>query len=199
MKLIALRCPRCAQPLSANGRDIIVQCANCHAAVVIADGGLALIEVVYAAPQGTPTSWVPLWRFDGRVNIGLREVQNSAISLNRWMSANSSENFWSRASHYYVPAWDLPLEQASQMARELLESQPQLAQIERPANALFNPVIFTAEDARKLLELIIVTVEARRSDWLKDLNFSMEMAAPTLWILPAKESNGTWQLVADNK
>lgn len=199
MKLLALRCPQCVHDLTPGDRDVVVQCPNCHSAVGLDDGGLTIIDAAYAAPASTATNWVPFWRFEGRVIINEREVQNKKLSLTGWVSARDSQAFWSTASQYYVPAWDLPLEQASEMARDLLESQPQLTKVDRPTAAQFSPAIFSPDDARKLLELIIVTVEARRSDWLKELDFTMEMAKPVLWIVPARQNGSKWQLIAEDK
>ncbi len=198
MKLLALRCPHCALALAPGETDVVVCCPNCRSAVVLAEEGLRLAEARYAAPGRTPPeAWVPLWGFDGQVNIQQRETQNKKVSLTGWVSTHESQAFWSRANRYFIPAWAVDLPQASEMARNLLESQPAYRETDGPNEALFRPAVITPDDARKLLELVVVTVEARRSDWLKKLDFTLEMGAPQLWVLPAKEENGRWQLLAD--
>lgn len=199
MKLLALRCPHCAAALAPGQRDVVTICPQCRSAVLLADNGLSLPAAHYAAPAGraAPPSWVPFWRFDGRVTINARQAQNSKISLTGWVSARESQAFWSRASHYSIPAWEIDLPQASEIARELLESQPQFREGAPPPSGDVRPAVITPADARKLLELVIVTVEARRSDWLEKLDFTAEMGPPQLWLLPAAETNGRWHLLAD--
>jgi hypothetical protein len=43
------------------------------------------------------------------------------------------------------------------------------------------PVVVSAEDARKMLEFLILAVEASRDDWLKTLDFQIEAGPPELW------------------
>lgn len=199
MKLLALRCPHCATPLAPGERDVVTFCPQCRSAVLLAEDDLSLAPARYGAPvaRAASASWVPFWRFEGAVTIERREAQNSKISLKGWVSTQDSQAFWSRASRYYIPAWDLDLPQASEVARELLESQPDFRETTPPPAGDVRPAIITPDDARKLLELAIVTVEARRSDWLKDLEFTADMGPPALWLLPAEEKNGRWHLLAD--
>lgn len=200
MKLLALRCPHCDFALAPDAPVVVISCPNCGSAVLIADGGLSLPGAHYAAPdKAAPETWVPFWAFEGQVNIELREAQNSKISLSGWVSTHESQNFWRKASRYYIPAWDLNLPHASELARDLLESQPAFRPIERPAGTSFRAAVITPEDARKLLELVVVTVEARRSDWLKNLDFTLDMGPAALWVLPAKLHSGRWQLLAESK
>jgi predicted RNA-binding Zn-ribbon protein involved in translation (DUF1610 family) len=199
MKLLALRCPHCGGPLAPGETAVVVVCPQCRSAVVLADGGLTLTGAHYAAPgRATPDQWVPFWRFDGRVNIGLREAQNNKVSLTRWVSSHDAQAFWSRAGRFYIPAWDIDLPQASQLAQELIESQPTF----RPATTppppdVVRPATLTPDDARQLLDLAVITLEARRSDWLKKLDFTTDMGPPALWLLPAQQKDGRWHLLAD--
>lgn len=198
MKLLALRCPRCATPLAPQERDVVILCPQCRSAVLLAEGGLSLPAAHYAAPAGrsAPPTWVPFWLFEGAVTIHNREAQNSKLSVTGWVSTRESQAFWSRAGRFLIPAWDVDLPQASDLARELLESQPQFREVEPPAGVAVRPAVITADDARKLLELVIVTVEARRSDWLKQLDFTTDTGPPHLWLLPAEETNGRWRMLA---
>lgn len=198
MKLLALRCPKCDYGLVPAAPDIVTVCPNCRSAVRLEEGDLSLVEPHYAAPlQKSTVEWVPFWGFEGHVHIISRESQNRQVSLDARRSAQGSQDFWARASRFFIPAWDLEITQASQLARELLEAQPGFRRIDRPASGSFQPVVTTPEDARKLLELVVVTVEARRRDWMRYLDFTMEMGEPALWILPAEREDERWHLLAE--
>ena len=56
--------------------------------------------------------------------------------------------------------------------------------IERPAEAQLTPAAVSSEDALKLLEFIILAIEARRKDWLKELVFDLDIGEPELLALP---------------
>ena len=199
MKLLALRCPHCAVALAPREADVVLCCPNCRSAVLLAEGGLTVADARYAAPGPTsPEAWVPLWGFEGQVQIERREAQNKKVSLTGWVSTHESQTFWSQANRTFIPAWDVDLPQASEIARNLLESQPDFRQADPPDGILFQPAVISPDDARKLLELVVVTVEARRSDWLKELDFTLAMGPPQLWILPAHQKDGRWQLLAEN-
>jgi hypothetical protein len=50
--------------------------------------------------------------------------------------------------------------------------------------ARFEPVTLALEDVKPLAEFIIMALEAGRKDKLRDIQFSLEMSPPVLWILP---------------
>jgi hypothetical protein len=192
MKLLALRCPLCAQPLAAEHDDVVVGCANCYAAVRIDEGGLAPVEVHYAAPRaGHASHWLPFWLFHGRIYLDSRQTQDSNKSAQK-----SAEKWWQEPRRFYVPAWDLPLHEAREIGGSLVEQQPVYQVAPRPAKTLFQAATVLPEDALKLLEFIILTIEARRADWLKELRFRVVVGEPTLWALPAQSKNKEWRFLA---
>lgn len=187
MKLIALRCLNCTQPLPAENEDVVVVCGHCGTAVVIDDRGLSRIEVCFAMPTAATatavpeeTGWLPFWVFDGRVHIQKRETQGG----NR-TSQGEAEQLWGTSRRLYVPAWNLPLQQAQAIGSTLVQAQPDYHLIDKPATVSMTAAIIAEEDALKLLEFIILAIEARRPDYLKDLVFKLEMGPGQLWALPA--------------
>ena len=55
-------------------------------------------------------------------------------------------------------------------------------------------MVITPDDARKLLELVIVTLEAERNDWMERLDFDLRLDSEALWLLPAERQNDAWKL-----
>jgi len=184
MKLLALRCPVCSQPLAPENDHIVVACEGCHAAVHIGDEGLSEMPVHYAAPKGTVQvkRWLPFWVFHGRVHIDRRETQQ------RGASNEEAERLWGQPRDLYVPAWKLSLTSVQDLGSRMTQAQPAYQALSPPSELRLAAVTLTPEDARKMLEFIVLAIEARRPDWLKSLDFHLEVGEPALWALSADES-----------
>jgi hypothetical protein len=181
MKLIALRCPTCTNPLAVENDDVVVACHNCRAMVAITPTGPVKMAVrfVTASGQQAGNQWVPFWVFNGRVLIKRRDTQGGGGSAEK-----DSRRLWESPRALYVPAWELSMHTAQNVGSRLIEQQPQLQQIERPEGAHFISATVTPGDARKLLEFIVLAIEARRKDWLKSLEFGLEVGEPQMMALP---------------
>ena len=193
MKLLLLRCPECAHPLAPQQHDVVMMCPSCQTAVAIDEQGLSSMPIQYvAATEADVSDWLPFWFFNGRVHIQNRSTQSS------WRTSDhDSETFWLHSDRFFVPAWELAIHNARELGRQLVKKQPTYQPVSRPDNARLTAVTVTAEDALKMLEFIILTIEAERKDWLKDLKFRIEAETPQLWALPArKKSELRWMLLA---
>jgi hypothetical protein len=193
MKLLALRCPTCAQSLKPQSPEVVVlRCGNCGTAVSLSDTGLDSVAVQFAPPAAkTFDVWLPLWVFNGRVNITSRQTQGR-----NKQAQQDSEQLWDYPRRLYVPAWELSTEAACQLGGDLVQRQPAFQQA-APQDTLqlpFIEAVISPEDALKLLEFVVFNVEAARSDWLKDLQFTIEAAAPQLWAIPAQKEGSGWQM-----
>ena len=174
MKLLALRCPACGNALAPNDDDLVIACSQCGAASAITEEGLHSIEVRYAV--GAAEQRRPWWVFEGRVQLMRRETQGG----NRREEAQA---FWSEPRSFYVPAWELSLQSLKSNGLEMLRKQPQLQAGQRPAQVKLSPVVISAEDARRMLEFLVLSLEAARADWLKTIDFKVEVGEPVLWAL----------------
>lgn len=189
MKLLLLRCPRCNQALTPGNDDVVVQCANCHAAVGIGDGGLQLLPAQYVAPTQTPETWLPFWVYRAKVTIESRRTQGGRSA------EQEAQAFWAQPRRVYIPAWACELADARDLITDLLEKQPFLSAVPPAEGAAFVPAAITTEDGRKLLELVIVTLEAERNDWMEHLKFDLRLDSEALWLLPARTDSDGWALL----
>ncbi len=191
MKLLALRCPTCAQPLAPRSQEVVVlRCDNCETAVALSDTGLDTVSLQFAAPAVEKfDAWLPLWIFNGRVNITSRQTQGR-----NKQAQQDSEQLWGYPRRLYVPAWDMPTEAACQLGGDLVQRQPQFQRTPQSDNSPFIEAVTTQEDAIKLLEFVVFNVEAARKDWLKDLQFTIETAKPQLWAIPGQQAGSGWRL-----
>lgn len=184
MKLLALRCPECNHPLSPENDHIVAACEFCHTAVHIGDEGTSSVQVRYVRPrrEAQVTHWLPFWVFYGRVHVDRRQV-----ARDRRPRRGETARLWEEPLHLYVPAWEVSLGTAQDIGGEMIQNQPAYQTVPRPAEVRLRPVTLTTDDALKVLELIILAIEARRADWLVGLEFHLDVNEAALWALPADD------------
>jgi hypothetical protein len=192
MKLLALRCPQCAHALAPHHDDVVVMgCPNCRTAVRVDVSGLNATEIQYATPAKEQIdAWLPFWLFNGQVHIERRTTQGS----NR-RARQQSEQLWGAPRCLYVPAWNLSMHDACEMGSHLVQQQPTFQAIPQPEGALVEEATMMPDDALKFLEFVVLTVEAQRKDWLKDIKFHIEADPPQLWAVPAQRSGNGWTII----
>lgn len=182
MKLVACRCPQCSQPLHPQDEHVIVSCEQCYAPAQLGDDGSSLASLQYAAPQTDQVDeWLPVWVFEGTVHVLRRDTQGGRSN------ERDSQQFWEQPRRLYTPAWNLNLRQAQEIGSALIQHQPSYQATPSPQPAPLKPAVLTAADARKMLEFIVLAIEARREDWLKNFEFRLEVGEPELWALPSFE------------
>ena len=190
MKLLLLRCPQCQSPLEPGQLDVVVGCGHCYAAVAVDETGLRLMKVSYAAMRGDleeVEQWLPFWVFNGRVHITKRDTQGSSM-----FSSKNPEQYWDSYRNLYVPAWDLPMATAREIGQKFTQEQTRLQAMPPPSETRLVSAIVSPDDALKLMEFVVLSIEAQRKDWLKRLKFHIEAGAPELWALPARKKGSKW-------
>jgi len=190
MKLLLLRCPTCNYALEPGQEDRVVQCPNCRAAVGINEAGLEIQATHFMRSSvAHPLHWLPFWVYNGRVTIMERKTQGGKSA------EQEAQAFWGQPRQVYIPAWQISLPAARDMVSRLLQEQPPQEAIDPPEGTTFEPVVMTREDGRKLLELVIVSIEAERKDWMESLAYDLKLDGESLWLLPAAKKNEGWELL----
>ena len=193
MKLLALKCPVCGQRLTPkNKQALAMSCANCETAVSIdPDKGIQETTLHFASPKSTEvSSWLPMWVFDAKVNITSRRTRGRD-----GRSEKASKAFWGVPRRLYVPAWTPNMQSARMLGTKLVENQPQFQLTEKPSGAQISEMVVAEEDALKLVEFIIMSLEAERKDWLTNLQFDIQKQAANLWAIPAQKKQQGWNLL----
>jgi len=182
MKLILLSCPTCGQSLTPENDDVVVQCQHCWSPAAIGVNGPGRIPVHFAVAEGvsvTTVKWVPFWVFEGRVHIKKRETQGGRRS-----DREDSEALWAEPRRLFAPAWNVNMRTIKELGSRLIQRQPEYRLIDKPDDARLTSATVTPGDALKLLEFIILAIEAQRKDWLRDLLFEIETGKPEFWAMP---------------
>ncbi len=112
MQLLALKCPTCGQNLKPQSNEaVVVSCGECKTAVSLHQSGIKAIDVKYAVPSSTDvTAWLPMWVFNGKVNIIRRESQGSSKGADK-----DAARLWDSATRLFTPAWQEPIRQAEKI------------------------------------------------------------------------------------
>jgi len=177
MTLIVVRCPACGTSLTPDDNDLVIACGQCGAGLHLADDGPQPIEIQYARSNlAKVNTWRPWWIFTGSVNLIRRETQGGNRS-------DDARRFWAQPRVMCVPAWELSISAVKQAGLQMLQQPPALNAMPRPSGAKLTPAVVSAEDARKMLEFLVLSLEAGRDDWLKTLDFKIEAGLPQLWAM----------------
>jgi hypothetical protein len=179
--------------LAPGNDDQVVQCPNCRNAVAINEEGLSILPAQYVrAAVDSPPYWLPFWVYRAKVTILERRTQGGRSA------ERTAQEFWAQPRQVYIPAWACDLIEARDMVEKLLEKQPPMEAVTPPEGAAFQPAVVTPTDARKLLELVILTIEAERSDYLENFHYDLQLDSEALWLLPADREKDEWTMLLRN-
>jgi hypothetical protein len=92
----------------------------------------------------------------------------------------AAADFWAQRRRFFVPAFTVPLEQLLAVGMDLLLRPPAL---QTGPVAPFESVTLHMDDVKAAAEFMVVAVEAGRQDKLKNVDFSLNLSPPALWIL----------------
>jgi hypothetical protein len=135
--------------------------------------GLTQQEVMYSAAVPANARGKPYWVAEGRVNARRATYSGS--------SEREAQEFWSQPRLFVLPAFPCPIETMLEILCGYLSRPPQL-QAGPPAS--FVPVVVARQDVQAFADLAVVTIEAGRKDKLKNIDMTVALSSPVLWILP---------------
>jgi hypothetical protein len=174
IELIPLVCVRCSTRLPAHPDEVAWVCPQCGQGQRLdLKKGLVALDVHYAAGVAAGQIGKPFWVVDGQARL-----QRQTYSGNQDAEA---QKFWGTARRFFIPAFNLSLEQSLTLGRQYLLQPPAL---DTGAAVAFEPVTLALEDVPTLAEFIAMALEADRKDKLKELRVTLTLAEPSLWILP---------------
>ena len=176
IELVPLKCIRCETPIPASPDEIAWACERCGQGMILDDDrGLAPLAVNYAAGIEPGKKGSPYWVAGG--NLQLNRQTYASFSK----KDNESAEFWSQPRRFFVPAFPCDLETTINLGAGLLRSPPRLT----PGQpAPFLPVTVAPADMLPLAEFIVLSMEAERKDSIKEIQFSLQLSSPELWVLP---------------
>ena len=176
IELVPLKCVRCETPIPASLDEIAWVCERCGQGMILLDErGLTPLTVNYAAGIQPGLKGSPYWVAGG--NLQLNRQTYASFSK----KDNESAEFWSQPRRFFVPAFACELETTIHLGAGLLRNPPRLT----PGQPVpFAPVTVAPTDMMPLAEFIVMAMEAERKDSIKEIQFSLQLSSPELWVLP---------------
>ncbi len=174
VELIPLVCPKCTTQVPAETDEVAWVCAQCGQGLLLDENkGLAQIEVHFAGGIPSGAKGKPYWVADGQV-----AMQRQTYSGNQ---ESEAQKYWSQPRRFFIPAFAATLDDRLNLAMNLMAHPPAL---QAGTAAPFEAVIMHLEDVTAAAEFVIMAIEASRKDKLKELDISLKLSTPILWILP---------------
>jgi uncharacterized protein (DUF2164 family) len=171
-KLIALKCKKCDSGLTVEVNDNVVYCSSCGSGFEIIDGELVPMEINFAKPlisgQGEMV-YKPFWLLKTNLKILSRDSSGGWLSNIFGGNSNKTEG----EVLFYVPAFWMTIDSVKNIGSMFTQRNPVTSP--QKYNVKMTGVNFSKEDAKKLAEFIFLSIEAEKSDTLKNIQYEMEV------------------------
>jgi predicted RNA-binding Zn-ribbon protein involved in translation (DUF1610 family) len=176
VSLIPLLCLRCQAPLPAEPDEVAWVCPQCGQGLLLSESqGCVTQTINYAAGIPANSKGHPFWVCNGQAAIAQRRVYGGGDQ------SRPTQQFWGVPHRFFIPAFDLNLDQMVETGTRLL-LQPPALQVGSPVT--FLPVTLHSQDLQAMAEFIVIGIEASRSDKIREVQFTLQLSPPDLWILP---------------
>ncbi len=175
IELIPLLCFKCQAPVLAQPDETAWVCAQCGQGLLLSETkGTVPLEVHFAVGIAPNTPGRPFWVAGGTVDLQRRIFGGGDQSA-------VAQKFWAAGRTFFIPAFSLPLADLIDWGVRMVQQPPLLA----PGGAAtFLPVTLQPQDVQAYAEFIVMGIEAARKDNLKELQFTLKLETPALWIFP---------------
>lgn len=178
LRLVNLDCPSCGSAMRGEGSDTIFFCSHCGGAAVLGDEGLETVEstALLPAPGRHPSEWRPAWRVEVQVRVHHRVRADGRATPD-----------WSDRKVFYIPAFDLALDDLTRLSRALVEVSHVTAEVPREP---IHGGALAYGDALTLIRHILIGDEVRRSDMLASVTVDLDEVSRSLVALPFDTGKG---------
>jgi len=172
LRLVNLDCPSCGSAMHGEGSDTIFFCSHCGGGAVLGEAGLQTVEstALLPAPGRHPERWLPAWRVEVRFRVRRRVTADGRSTPD-----------WDGERVFFIPAFDLALDDLTRLSRALSEVSELTSEVPR------EPVhggTLAFEDAMTLIRHVLVGDEVRRSDMLASVEIEIDEVNRGLVALP---------------
>jgi hypothetical protein len=178
LRLINLDCPSCGSAMRGEGFDTIFFCSHCGDAAVLEDEGLQTVDstALMPTPGRHARVWKPAWRFEVQVRVTQRVRADGRKTPD-----------WEDRKTFFIPAFDLPLDDLTRLSRALSEVAETAAEVPREP---IHGGTLALDDALELIRHILIGNEVRRSDMLASVMVDVKEVSRSLVALPFDSGKG---------
>lgn len=186
--LEAVKCKKCDSGLMVEVNDNIVYCSSCGSGFEIIEGVLTPIEINFAAAAIRSEGemiYKPFWLLKSNINIAERKASGNFLkNIFGGSNDNTSGNIT-----FYIPAFYCSIESMKNLATQFTMRNPVASP--QKYNTKLVGFAYGKEDAKKLAEFILISMEAEKSDTMKSFNYDMKFESMEILGIPFyKQGNG---------
>jgi hypothetical protein len=177
LRLVNLDCPSCGSAMRGEGLDTIFFCGHCGDAAVLGEEGLQTVEssALMPGPGRHARLWRPAWRLEARVRVHQRVRADGRTTEG-----------WEQRRVFFIPAFDLPLDDLTRLSRALSEVAERTVEVPREP---IHGGSLTLDDAVTLVRHILIGDEVRRSDMLASVVVDIDEISHGLVALPFEQGD----------
>jgi hypothetical protein len=179
-KLQAVQCKNCGSGLVVELNDNITYCSSCGSGFEINQDVFTPIEVNFAAAalrQEGEMIYKPFWFLKTNVNILTRDTTGGFIS-----KMFGSKEKPSGEIIFYIPAFACSIETMKNLAQAFTTKNP--VSSPQKSNAKITGFAYGKDDAKKLAEFILISIEAEKSDTIKSLEYEIDFKSCEILGIP---------------
>ncbi|MCB0723961.1 MAG: hypothetical protein KDC73_04620 [Ignavibacteriae bacterium] len=169
-QLKALTCAKCGSGLVVEVNDNITYCTSCGSGFEINDGDLQPIEINFAATairDNGEIVYKPFWYIKAHIDILERKASGNFFKN---LFGGSGENA-SGDIIFYIPAFYCQLDAMKNIATQFTIKNPVASP--QKYNSKLVGFAYGKEDAKKLAEFILISLEAEKSDTMKTFKYNI--------------------------
>lgn len=183
--LEAIKCQKCGSGLVVEVNDSIVYCSSCGSGFEIQNGEMIPIEINFAAAalraQGEMV-YKPFWLLKTHVEILQRDA-GGAFLKNLFGGSDSQT---SGSINFYIPAFYCSIDTMKNLAMEFTTRNPVASP--QKYNTKLVGFAYGKEDAKKLAEFILISMEAEKKDVIKRFNYKIDVNSYEILGIPFYDS-----------
>jgi len=170
-KLEAVKCRSCGSGLVIEVNDNIVYCSSCGSGFEIVDGELTPIEINFAAAAIRSEGemiYKPFWLLKVKVDVLERKAKGEFLKN---LFGGSGEMTAGDIT-FYIPAFYCHLDTMKNLSSQFTLRHPVASP--QKYNVKLVGFAFGKEDAKKLAEFILISLEAEKGDTIKSFKYEMK-------------------------
>ncbi|MEP7146196.1 MAG: hypothetical protein ABI792_04215 [bacterium] len=179
--LEAVKCRKCGSGLVVEMNDNIVYCSSCGTGFEIIEGEFHPIEINFAAAALRAEGemiYKPFWLLKTIIDIQERKASGNFLKN---LFGGSSEDVSGEIS-FYIPAFYCPIETMKNLSTQFTMRNPVASP--QKYNTKLVGFDYGKEDAKKLAEFILISLEAEKNDVMKSFKYEMKFDSMEILGIP---------------
>ncbi len=179
--LEAVKCKKCGSGLLVEVNDNIVYCSSCGSGFEILNGELVPIEINFAAAalrSDGEMIYKPFWLIKTHIEITERKASGNFLKN---IFGGSNDNT-SGDITFYIPAFYCSIDAMKNLATQFTIKNPVASP--QKYNTKLVGFAYGKEDAKKLAEFILISLEAEKSDTMKSFKYNLRFDSMEILGIP---------------